>query len=245
MAVLSPGSNPSPATLLLRLPRSPNCSPVCAAFGVVGVGRRRARGCRPLRRGSGHSLQQAGHSGPGRVRLPLIRERLRLPSSRRCSEPRVGRVDRRMTGGATASRSSVVSRCLAAFRLRRWERCSEALMVSVVPEILAASRPRARSRWTSFSAVVVPKSRPSCTRESVVLTPWPPGPEARENSSTNSPAGTRRPRGAPGLGGTYRSSTQSVCRNPDGRRTLTALRVPWNDGGMPGPRFRQRPPAPR
>ena len=170
-------------------------------------------------------LLRPGYSDPGRLRLRLISERLRFPSSRRRIEPCVGRVDRRMTGGTTASRKSLVRRCLAAVRLRRWERYSEALMVSIVPEILSASRPRTRSRCTSLSAVVVPRSRLSCTRESVVLTPWPPGPEARENCSTSSCAGTRRPPGAPGPGGTYRSSTRSVCRNSEAWQMLIALRV--------------------
>ena len=88
-------------------------------------------------------------------------------------------------------------------------------MVSTVPEILSESRSMARSRWISLSAVVVPRSRLSCTRESAVLTLWPPGPEARENCSTSSPAGIRRPRGAPGPGGTSRWSTRSLCRNSE------------------------------
>jgi len=83
-------------------------------------------------------------------------------------------------------------------------------MVSTVPESLSASRSRMRSRWTSLSAVVARTSKLSCTRESAVLTPWPPGPEDRENCSTNSPAGTLIPRGAPGPGGTCKSSTGSV-----------------------------------
>src|SRR5690606_37993065 len=58
-------------------------------------------------------------------------------------------------------------------------------------------------------AVVVARSRLSCTRESVVLTPCPPGPEARENCSPSSDAGTVRPSGAPGPAGTNRSFTPS------------------------------------
>ena len=162
--------------------------------------------------------KQAGHSGSGRLRLRLVSERNRFPSSRRRREPRVGRLGRRTTGGAIASRRTATRRCLAAALLSRWERCSEALMVSTVPEILSASRSMARSRWSSLSAVVVPRSRLSCTRESAVLTLWPPGPEARENCSTSSPAGTRRPRGAPGPGGTCRSSTRLLSRNSDAAR---------------------------
>ena len=117
--------------------------------------------------------KQSGHSGVGRLRLRLVSERNRFPSSRRRREPLVGRLGRRTTEGATASRRTVARRCLAAVLFRRWERCSEALIVSTVPEILAESRSRARSRWTSLSAVVVPRSRLSCTRESAVLTLWP------------------------------------------------------------------------
>ena len=174
--------------------------------------------------------KQAGHSGVGRLRLRLVSERNRFPSSRRRREPLVGRLGRRTTGGATASRRTVARRCLAAVLFRRWERCSEALIVSTVPEILAESRSRARSRWTSLSAVVVPRSRLSCTRESAVLTLWPPGPEARENCSTSSPAGTRRPRGAPGPGGTCRSSTRLLCRNSVPRSVPAGS----SQGKMPG-----------
>ena len=83
----------------------------------------------------------------------------------------------------------------------RWERCSEALIVSTVPEILPESRAMARSRWTSLSAVVVPRSRLSCTRESAVLTLWPPGPEARETARPALPpeSGGRGARRVPGV----------------------------------------------
>lgn len=98
-----------------------------------------------------------------------------------------------MIGGATASRKSAINRCRAAVRFIRCERCSDALMVSTVPALLSASWSTTRLRWVSFSAVVVAKSKLSCTRESVVLTPWPPGPEERENCSTSSLAGIRKP----------------------------------------------------
>lgn len=156
-----------------------------------------------------------GHSGPGRLRFRFISARRRLPSSRRRREPRVGRVERRTTAGATASRSSVARRSRAATRFRRCDRCSAAVIINTDPESLGASRSSARPRCTSSSAVVVPRSKLSCTRESAVLTPWPPGPEAWENCSNNSSAGRVRPRGAPGPEGMCRSSTRSVCRTPD------------------------------
>jgi len=178
------------------------------------------------------SAPAGSHSGRGGLRLRLVSERNRFPSSRRRREPIVGRVGRRVTGGANASRRTAARRCLAAVRFSRWERCSEALMVSTVPESRPASRSRARSRWTSLRAVVVPRSRLSCTRESAVLTPWPPGPDDRENCSTSSPAGIRRPPGAPGPGGTCRSSTRLLSRNSDA--------IPWSgpvgssQGSIPG-----------
>lgn len=132
-------------------------------------------------------------SGRGGLRLCLTSARSRFASSRRRCEPRVGRVGRRVGVGATAARSSMASRSLAAVRLRRWERCSAALIVSTVPDSRVASRSRAKVRWASVSAVVVPMSRLSCTRESAVLTPWPPGPDACENCSRSSPAGTVNP----------------------------------------------------
>lgn len=164
--------------------------------------------------------------------MRLVSERLRFPSSRRRREPLVGRLGRRTTGGTTASRRIAARRCLAAILLRRWERYSDALMVSTVPESLSASRSRARSRWTSLRAVVVPRSRLSCTRESAVLTLWPPGPEERENCSTSSPAGTRRPRGAPGPGGTCRSSTRLLSRNSEA--VPRSVPVGSSQGWMPG-----------
>ena len=41
-------------------------------------------------------------------------------------------------------------------------------------------RRRNRLRCTSVSAEEPATSKDSCTRESVVFTPWPPGPDERE-----------------------------------------------------------------
>lgn len=149
----------------------------------------------------------------------------------------MARVARRMPGGATASRRRAARRSRAATRFCRWERCSAALMVSTVPEILGASRSSTRVRWMSFNAVVVLTSRWSCTRESAVLTLWPPGPEERENCSTSSRAGTLRPWGAPGPGGTRTSSMhislpQAVWLGPGAVGLHRTKRRGGDSGGM-------------
>lgn len=175
------------------------------------------------------------HSGRGGRRLRLVSDRLRFASSRRRRDAFVGRVGRRTTGGTTASRRRAARRCLAAVRFRCCERCSAASMVSTVPVVLSARCSRARARWVSLRADVVPRSKLSCTRESVVLTPCPPGPDARENCSTSSAAGTVRPRGAPGPGRTCRSfthtsvpqkgSSQSWSEIAGGHRNWTKARM--------------------
>src|SRR5699024_6009942 len=91
-----------------------------------------------------------------------------------------------------------------------WERCSAAVTVRTVPASFPDSSASTRLRWISSNAVVVARSRLSWTRESAVLTPWPPGPEAWENCSCSSASGTRRPWGAPGPGATRRSSMPPV-----------------------------------
>lgn len=142
----------------------------------------------------------------GRLRFCLISERLRLASRRRLFAPLLGRVGLRGIGGTIASRRMLASRSRAAIRLRCWERCSDALIVSTVPVRRSARKASARRRCTSLSAIVVPMSKLSWTRESVVLTDWPPGPEERENCSTSSAAAMVRPFGAPGPGSICRSS---------------------------------------
>ena len=185
-----------------------------------------------------------GHSGPGRLRCCLVSERRRFPSSRRRREPLVGRVGRRTGAGTRASRRSAARRSLAALRLRRCERCSAAPTVSTVPESLPARRSRTSARWGALNAVVVARSRESWTRESAVLTPWPPGPEAWENCSTSSPAGTLRPRGAPGPGGTCRSSTRRLSRTRDVAAAIGTDPRPLlsrNKQRLPGPSAGHRP----
>ena len=152
-------------------------------------------------------------SALGRERSLFTWPRRCLAASRRRCDPRVGRVARRGGGGgARASRNRSARRSRAAVRLRRCDRCSAASMVIVVPTKRSRRRSSTRARWTSSSASLAAMSKVSCTRESVVLTPWPPGPELREKRSTSSADGTLNPSGMPAPGGTRRSATRSLSR---------------------------------
>lgn len=176
-----------------------------------GAATSRAGGRRRARSWSGVSGSDA-HSSVGRPRRALIWDRRRLASRRRRCEPRVRFVGRRGGGGgARASRSTVAMRSRAAARLRCCDRCSAASTVRTVPVSRGPSPSSARSRWRGVRAVVVARSNESCTRESVVLTPCPPGPLARLNCSDSSWPGITSPSGIPGPGGTRSSFTSSGC----------------------------------
>lgn len=162
----------------------------------------------------------------------------------------MGRVGLRVALGITALRRSSASLLLAARRFWYWERCSLALTVKTVPVRRPERLRRARERWMSFNAVVVATSKLSCTRESVVFTPCPPGPEACVKRSTSSLSGTTSPFGAPGPGSIRKSCTPPVCLNYRMRGTLVRPR-PVEEGSTgvliratraaPGGRwFRQR-----
>lgn len=146
------------------------------------------------------------HSVSGLRRSRLIPDRRFLASSRRRCDARVGLVARRGTGGMIASRIISARRLRAAARLRCCSRSLDTVTVRTPSANREGSRSRTRARWISLSAVVVEISRLNWTRESDVLTPCPPGPPECENRSVNSAAGIVTPRGAPGPGGTCKSS---------------------------------------
>lgn len=146
------------------------------------------------------------HSVLGLRRSRLMLDRRFLASSRRRCDARVGLVARRGTGGMIASRIISARRLRAAARLRCCNRCSAEVTVRTPSANREDSRSRTRARWISLSAVVVEISRLNWTRESDVLTPCPPGPPECENRSVSSEAGIVIPRGAPGPGGTCKSS---------------------------------------
>ena len=148
------------------------------------------------RRGGTRRLRPDGadQSSSARRRR-FVCARRRLPASRRSTEPRVGRVGRRLDGGGAIADARVVAmRSLAASRFCSCDRCSEAVTVSTPSTSRFASRSSARARCTGPSAVVVERSRLSSARESAVLTDCPPGPEERLNRHRSSRSGTRTER---------------------------------------------------
>lgn len=139
----------------------------------------------------------AHSSGETRPRVAFVWPRWCLAWSRRRWDPLVGVVARRGGGGGVAaSRRSWTRRVRAATRFWRCERCSEATSTSWSPTRRSASSRRSRSLPAGErapTAVDAAGRNTSSTRLSVVFTPWPPGPEARENRSTSSPAGMTIP----------------------------------------------------
>jgi hypothetical protein len=134
------------------------------------------------------------HSPPGR-RSRLTSERRRFAASRRSCAPRPGRVARRWAGGgAVASVRMVASRFAAAWRLRSWDRCSEAVTVSTPPTSLPARARIARSLSAGGSTDVAARSKDSSTRLSAVFTDCPPGPGDREKRHDSSAGGIIAPR---------------------------------------------------
>lgn len=101
-----------------------------------------------------------------------------------------GREGRRAGGGgAMASTTSSANRSVAASRLRSCDRRSDATTVTTPSTRRPRRLPNARSRCVSESADDASRSQLSSTRESVVLTPWPPGPDALENRHDSSCSG--------------------------------------------------------
>src|SRR5215211_7312984 len=94
-------------------------------------------------------------------------------------------------------------RSSAASRLRSCERCSDALTVRTPSTSRRESRSITRARWIGPSALVPATSTLRSTRESAVLTDWPPGPEERLNRHVSSRSGItteRVTRNGPGIG---------------------------------------------
>lgn len=124
----------------------------------------------------------------------------------------MGRVRRRCVGGWIAVASSAASRARAAARLRSWERYSDAAMTTVPSTSRPASASIALSLTGSVSEGDVARSQTSSTRESVVFTPCPPGPDERENRQRSSLSGTntgpaRMPSGDGGSGADMPTTT--------------------------------------
>ena len=147
------------------------------------------------------------------LRWRLIVERRFLASIRRSTEPFVGLVSRRArAGGAIAAPSSSTSRRSAASRFRSCERCSDAVMLSTPSVNRPASRSNALARCVSLSEGELAMSKSNSARESVVFTPWPPGPDDRENRQDNSDSGITIDRTLSGPG------TRPACLSTGQRR---------------------------
>ena len=113
--------------------------------------------------------------------------------------------------GASAIRSR------AARRLASWARCSHAATVTTPSTSRPSSRASIRARVVSGSDGERATSKESSTRESAVFTPWPPGPDERENRSRQLPARGRRPPADPQAVRVHRGSPGSGAHASDGR----------------------------
>ncbi len=114
---------------------------------------------------------------------------------------------------------------MAASRLRSCERRSDAATVIVPSTSAAPRRRRARDRCASVSAVELARSHVSSTRESVVLTCWPPAPDEREKRHVSSAAGIVT------VGPTRTSSMPALYQA--GTRWRSNSRRPWSWVEMP------------
>jgi hypothetical protein len=145
--------------------------------------------------GGGRKLKSAaGYSSSG-LRMRLTSERRRLAASLRSRAARLGRVSRRgADGGAVALARMAASLLAAAWRLRNWDRCSEAVTVSTPSTSLPARVRNARSLSSGGSEDVAARSKESSTRLSAVFTDCPPGPGDREKRHDSSAGGITAPR---------------------------------------------------
>ena len=123
-------------------------------------------------------------------RMRLRRERRFFASRRRDCAALEGRVGRRMGGGAVLASARIATiRVMAALRFCHWERCSDAVTRNSPAVSLVRNRCRTRARRCAGTLAAWVTSNTTCTRESVVLTPWPPGPDEREKVQVSSRAG--------------------------------------------------------
>jgi len=103
-----------------------------------------------------------------------------LLSRRRSREAFVGFVGRRRLGRRLACRMRSTSRCSASSRLRSRLRCDWAVMMMTPSCVRRLPASFMRRMATSFGREGERRaSKRSCTALAVLLTCWPPGPEAR------------------------------------------------------------------
>ena len=120
-------------------------------------------------------------------------------------------------------------RSRASARLRTCNRWVDAVTVRTVPSRRCSWLWRTRRRWASESDEHVAISTESCTLLSVVLTPWPPGPDDFANRSVRSAATMTRPPGIPGPGAMVRSFIPpSLVRVASGSDPPCEIRVVYD-----------------
>jgi len=129
-------------------------------------------------------------AAPAAPRRRFVAPRPFFSLIRRSVAPFVGFVGRRARGaGANAPSRTCASRNSASRRFCSCARDSEAVMTRHPPVSRGPSRCIARSRRRSGMLGDLARSKMSSTRESVVFTPWPPGPDERENRHESSERG--------------------------------------------------------
>ena len=135
-----------------------------------------ARGCAPPRPDAAppHS------SSHGEVRAAFTAPRRAFASSRRRTDPAVGRVGRRGFGRSSAARISARSFSRASSRFSAWLRCRSAVTISAPSPVQRHPASR-RSRAFTSGARLGDRSasKRSATAVETLLTFCPPGPEAR------------------------------------------------------------------
>ena len=106
-------------------------------------------------------------------------------SKRRCLDALVGLVGRRCFGGFTASRIISIKRATASLRLSSCVRNCRAVITKCPDAVMRRPARAFRRKNTAFdNARQWRASNRSCTADSVLLTFWPPGPDARRNTSS-------------------------------------------------------------
>jgi hypothetical protein len=132
-------------------------------------------------------LQTLDHSRDGPRRCCFLFECLFFVSSRASFAARVGRVALRFRGTIKARRTSSVSRSSARSRFRLWLRMSLAT-TRMLPSLvsLEESLSSSRARCSSLRAREAETFQKISTRDDVLLTCWPPAPDALDTLTSSS-----------------------------------------------------------
>ena len=167
-------------------------------------------------------------SPAGRCRRRLTTPCRRLVSRRLTFDPRVGLVFVRGFGFSAARRTSSTSRPTASWRFATWVRCRLAWMMSTPSSVMRfRARDIRRCRTSSGREGEWATSKRSWTAVDTLFTFWPPGPEERMNSSSNS-------RSSIEIVGVTWIMTNTKLQNPSPKKRPFQGRVPQGEA-----RFRE------